>query len=209
MGKDDFIKNIVFGWMESDIKRMVKEIPTEDGKIGNINFPLALYILVCIEYLGGFLLGKEGDYTSNTKEYINKCFKTKNEYCTDILRDFFRNGLAHSYGRGAISRANIRPAIYFKDKNLPLLDVETLASDFLGSLNEFKQQLNDENYKKRMDQELQKIKHLKEKHKDKIEDLKTKNGSTVEISSANVSYPNGPFKNTTTIPYNDEDRKEV
>ncbi|MDD5415413.1 MAG: hypothetical protein PHE48_00195 [Candidatus Daviesbacteria bacterium] len=204
MNLDTFLNKIVFGWIKHDLERMTTEIPALDGAVGNINFPLALCVLAYMEYLGGFLLGEEGNFTDNSKEYIDKCFVHKDEYPIDILRDIFRNGLAHEYfARGAISRNNLRPAVYKQSGVGAILDVETLVKDFLDSLDKFKTQLTEEKYKERMSKALDEIKRFKTKHTTLIDGLREGQiyaSTNIHTSSSSRAsgYP-GPIKNTTTL----------
>ncbi len=208
MDLNTFFNKIVFGWIKHDLERMTTEIPALDGAVGNINFPLALCVLSYMEYLGGFLLGKKGNFTDNAKEYIDKCFVHKDEYPIDILRDIFRNGLAHEYfARGAISRNNLRPAVY-KQSGVgaigAILDVETLVKDFLDSLDKFKTQLIEKKYKARMSKALDEIKRFKIKHTTLIDSLSegqvysSASMHATTSSSRASGYPS-PIKNTTTL----------
>lgn len=205
MDLDTLLNKIVFGWIKHDLERMTTEIPALDGAVGNINFPLALCVLAYIEYLGGFLLGEEGNFTNNATEYIDKCFTHKNEYPIDILRDIFRNGLAHEYfARGAISRNNLRPAVYKQSGAGAILDVETLVTDFLDSLDKFKAQLTEEKYQKRMSKALDEIERFKTKHKTLIGGLREGQiyrspGTYTTTSSSGASGYPGPVKNATTL----------
>lgn len=65
MAVQDFMDGVVFGWIKHDVERMRDEIKVHPGKAGNINFPLALCLLAYMEYLGGFLLGKDGGFARN------------------------------------------------------------------------------------------------------------------------------------------------
>lgn len=205
MDLNTFLNKIVFGWIKHDLERMTTKIPALDGAVGNINFPLALCALAYIEYLGGFLLGDKGDFTINANEYIEKCFVHKDEYPIDILREIFRNGLAHEYfARGAISRNNLRPAVYKQTGIGAILDVETLVKDFLDSLDKFKTQLTEEKYQKRMSKALGAIERFKIRHATLIDDLRegqifnSTSTHTTTSSSGASGYP-GPIKNTTTF----------
>ena len=205
MDSNTFLNKIVFGWIKNDLERMTTQVPARNGQDGNINFPLALCTLSYMEYLGGFLLGEEGDFTNNATEYIDKCFSHKNEYPIDILRDIFRNGLAHEYfARGAISRNNLRPAIYKQSGVGAILDVETLVTDFLNSLNEFKTQLTEEKYQKRMSRALNEIERFKTKHKTLVDCLREGQmyfpSTYSTTSTSRASGYSGPIKNTTSIP---------
>jgi len=172
MTREKFIKDVVLGWIKCDLIRMIESIKPDKSKVGNINFPIALCILSNIEYLGGFLLGEDKEFTDNVREYIKLCFNSPEEYPVDILRDLIRNGLAHDYfPRGAVSRNGKHPAIYRGKSYSLVLDAETLANDFINSLNIFIEKLDDKKYEKRMNEALNKIEKFTKKHKGFIDNL--------------------------------------
>src|SRR3989344_5537146 len=105
-----------------------------------------------MEYLGSFLLGKDSGFSKNVSGYISKCFSNHKDYPVGILKDIFRNGLAHEYfARGGISRDGGRPAVY-KEIGGVVLDAESLANDFIESLDKFKQELEEDKYTSRVNQ---------------------------------------------------------
>ena len=166
MNRQKFLDDVIFGWMKNDLERMSKAIPSNNGKLGNINFPLALCVLTYIESLGSYLLGADlQNYKKVAGHYINQCFDRPNDYDSELLGEFFRHGLAHQYfSRGAISREGKRPPIVKDERYGLILDVDTLLFDFINSLNVFKEKLTDENYQSRMveisnDLESKKIKY--------------------------------------------------
>lgn len=172
MNKQFFIDEIVLGWIKNDLLRMIRNIRPSSSEVGNINFPLALCILAYMESLGGFLIGKDEDFVKNVGRYLKDCFKNPEEYPVLILNDLIRNGLAHDYfPRGAISRNGKRPAIYKGQTYNVVLDVETLANDFVSSLDIFVKKITDEQYESRMKEAKLRIKELHEKHSAFIEGL--------------------------------------
>lgn len=199
MDKTRFINEVVLGWMKSDLVRMRDNIRPISSEAGNINFPLALCVLSYMEYLGGFLLGKDTDYLSNITEYINTCFIKAEEYPPIILRDLIRNGLAHDYfPRGAISRNGKRPVIY-KGRTYDLvLDAETLVNDFIYSLPSFIDRLDDNKYEKRMKIAMDNMEKFKQRHRDYINELpgQPNNDDQATPSSGPSGYP-GPVNTTT------------
>jgi len=186
MDKNTFLERVVFGWIKKDFERMLTIRPI-DGGDGNINFPLALCALVDIEYLGGFLLGSDCGFDKNTGEYIRKCFKRPNEYKIEILRDIFRNGLAHEYfARAGVSRDGGIPALFIDKNNRVILDAETLVNDFLESLKKFKEELSEEKYMKRMIEAEETIKQKMTEHKELIGILPQKSDISITCSSSDV-----------------------
>lgn len=188
MKKDEFIDKYVFGWMKRDFERMIEEIPVVPNEAGNIGFFLALSVLVSMDALGGFLLGKAKLFEGNVKEYIGKCFRNSEEYPIEILQDVYRNGLAHDFfSRGAVTRDNSCPAI-FRDKKIGVtLDANTLAKDFLESLNKFSEVLTEENYQKRSKQLEEKIKKCIIANKRIIDTLPEKDAPTFSTSTTDVT----------------------
>lgn len=201
MDLNTFLDKIVFGWIKHDLERMKTSIPALSGEAGNINFPLALCVLAYLEYLGGFLIGEDKGFAENSDAYIKQCFERPDEYPIEILRDIFRNGLAHEYfARGAISRDGETPAIFNKPGIGVILDVETLVDDFLQSLEKFKENLSDSSYQSRMNSALQKIEEWKATYKKLIDSLPTRAATTTTTTtSSGASVHPGPVRNTTTV----------
>lgn len=192
MDKNQFLNEIVFGWIKSDLERMKNEVPVRPGQPGNINFFLALCVLVSMEHLGGFLLGEDKKF-ENVKKYINKCFSNPGDYPIEILKDIYRNGLAHEFfPRGAVSRANERPPIFVDNKIGIVLDAETLANDFLNSLDKFKTELDETKYNQRMQQIKQKVRDQQANHKSIIDSLPRKSAISTSTGSATSESPSSP-----------------
>ena len=166
MKKNDFINDIVLGTIKSDLVRMKDSISPD--KQGSNNYSLALCIVSYMEYLGGFLLGSDKKFKDNVEKYISTCFKSSGEYPIYILREFFRNGFASEYflKGGAISRSSRRPAIYIDKESNIILDAETLANDFIESLEVFINKLKTSKYEKRMEIALSRINGFENKYSD-------------------------------------------
>jgi hypothetical protein len=211
MNKDEFLRTIVLGWIKRDVERMKDEVPVRPGQPGNINFFLALCVLISMEFLGGFLFGQDRKF-ENVKEYINKCFSDAGEYPIEILKDIYRNGLAHDFfPRGAVSRANEHPPIFVDSKIGIILDAETLANDFLNSLDKFKNELDETKYKQRMQQIQQKVKDQQTKHKPIIDRLPTKSATRISTSTTSVTSesPSSPPPPVSTLPPPEDENQEI
>lgn len=59
-----FMSEVVEGWMLTDLERLINDIPHRPSAAGNCNFPIALYVFACIEFLG--------QLTSNTAINSNR-----------------------------------------------------------------------------------------------------------------------------------------
>lgn len=169
MNKLDFLNKIVFGYIKKDLEN-IKTLPKRDE--GGCNFPIALCVLSYMEYLGSFFTGNEFDFPQNITAYIDKCFRNKNDYNVDILKDLFRDGLAHDYfPRGGVGRDSIRPGLYVDYNGDVILDADTLMDDFLNSLDLFRDELEDQMYQARIELAGNKIKKWKEDRREAIEKL--------------------------------------
>jgi len=188
MKKDEFIDKYVLGWMKRDFERVIEEIPVIPNEAGNIGFFLALSVLVSMDALGGFLLGEDKRFEENVKEYIGKCFRNPEEYPIEILQDVYRNGLAHDFfSRGAVTRDSSYPAI-FRDKEIGVtLDANTLAKDFLESLNKFSEVLTEENYQERSKQLEEKINRCIISNKKVIDTLPERDTPSFSTSTTTVT----------------------
>ena len=211
MEKQAFLDDIVFGWIKRDVERMQIEIRPIGGKPGNINFPLALCIFAYLEYLGGFLSGAQGDSKCNARIYMERCFpeESKSDYVKsiNILNSLFRNGLVHEYfGRGAISRDGGTALTRDPSKGFPILDVETLSTDFLRSLFSFRDKLSDQSYIDRDTQIKETYQKNIERFKKEISDLPvlpvpSSNSANYDsgIIKSGASLPRGPLEISSTI----------
>lgn len=208
MDKTRFLDDIVFGWIKKDFERMLQRIKVIPGGEGNINFPLALCVLVDMEYLGSFLLGSDCGFNNCAGKYIQKCFKKPNEYPIKILGDIFRHGLAHEYfSRGGIRREGKHPAVYNDEKIGVILDAETLVKDFLDSLEKFKDELSEEKYMIRMAQAKETIRVKLYKHRELINNLPKRTTPTNSISASTtiVTGESIPFKPISITPPHEEE----
>lgn len=110
-----FFDEVVRELMLADLNNLVMKIPAIPNTGGNCNFPIALFIFSCVEFLG-YLTSEElieggNDYTKKRVfSYINDFFDKK--YQDQVFEneatfvDVFRHGLSHEFfAKGAgISR---------------------------------------------------------------------------------------------------------
>lgn len=199
MLKYEFLNKVVNGYIKKDLENLKSCLPKKPGEEGNNNFTIALCILSYMEYLGSFFSLNDFDFTKNVTEYIKNCFKFPADYHPILLKDLFRNGLAHDYfARGGISRDGNRPAMYKNYQNKAILDADTLLEDFLTSLDKFAQALTDYNYVERMKIADNKINLFETRHASEINSLTSLARMSVSTSGATI-YP-GPGPKTTTTP---------
>ncbi|XOA43130.1 MAG: hypothetical protein ACKKMO_01490 [Candidatus Nealsonbacteria bacterium] len=191
MDKDTFLNKIVLGWIKRDFERMLSGVPVIPKGEGNINFFLALCALATMEFLGSFLLGKKVNFEKNVEEYVNRCFNNPDEYPICILREVFRNGLAHEFfPRGIITRDGTHPAVFLDTKTSGVvLDAETLVNDLLDSLDNFKNELEEEKYKERMEQLEKQLEESRKKCKEEIKNIPKKGSTSTTSSSSEVTSP--------------------
>ncbi len=209
MNKIDFINKIVFGYIQKDLENIKSKIPPVRGEVGNANFPIALCVLAYMEYLGGFLLGRSLGFKRNIEEYMNRCFNFSPEYNSVILRDLFRNGLAHEYfARGGISRDGIRPPMNRNYEGKAILDAQTLLDDFLNSLNAFKDELNEESFQRRKKGAENAIKKWETIHKNEVLNLPFIGNFPTHTRTSGASIYPGNIKEstTTTLPYDPNEK---
>lgn len=200
MDKDEFLNKVVSGYIQKDLENINSKIPPVLGEVGNVNFPIALCILAYMEYLGGFLIGKDMGFDNNVETYIKQCFKIPGNYNIKILRDLFRHGLAHEYfARGGISRDGITPPLYRNYQGKVILDAQTLLNDFLESLNTFKDKLTEVAFAQREKDATNAIKDWEEKYKDEIKNLPFMGDFPIHTRTSGATIY--PEKTTTTLPY--------
>ncbi len=190
MTKDNFIDQIVFGWMKSDLEN-ISRIRTAMPGEGNANLPLAMVTVMYMDHLGGYLLGTEKrGIEVNINEYLS-CFKNPSDYRPELLCDLFRNGLGHDYfPRGGISRDNMRPPMVYSPGVGVILDVDSLFQDFIDSLDAFKVKLTEEKFEKRFSEAKSDIEKRYADHKSIIDTLpnpQTNVSVTPALMSSNAS----------------------
>jgi len=134
---------VIKGYIVGDLKKLL-EIDVRPGQDGNCNFPIALYTLTTISFLGGAMNGNNDIFA-----YIKKYFDTndRNELLPyeSYFKDIFRNGLAHYYfpRKAAISRVD--KSVFTKtDEGDLVLQADIFANMFLNSLDNLEKLFNEE-----------------------------------------------------------------
>jgi len=143
---NNFISEVVEGWMLSDLVSL-SAIPHQPGAAGNCNFPIALYIFSCVEFLGQLTFsGQELPDRGYTKasvlgfidDFFPDDFKQKLQPHKNEFVNIFRNGLAHNYFAKAagVSRAKTEP--FSMENGLLVLDADRFADAFRLAVDKLK-----------------------------------------------------------------------
>ena len=138
----NFIKVVVKGYMISDLKRMMGLEPVPNAP-GNCNFPIALFALSCMDFLGYLTtpqkLDSNGDTTERIKAYIDMTFKdedkTKLAPHMNNLVNIFRHGLSHEFfpKMSGISR-KCSDVFWLSQEGYLILDADRIAEMFERSI---------------------------------------------------------------------------
>lgn len=143
---NSFISQVVDGWMLNDLA-ILTAIPHKPGAAGNCNFPIALYIFSCVEFLGQLTFsGQSLPSTGYTKasvlgfidDFFPDDFKQKLQPHKNEFVNIFRNGLAHNYFAKAagVSRTKTEP-FSIEDGHL-VLDADRFAEAFRLAVDKLK-----------------------------------------------------------------------
>lgn len=143
-----FIAEVIDGWMITDLKRLLIDIPHRPGADGNCNFPIALYVFACIEFLGQLTttapLPKTG-YTQTSimgfiDNYFPEDFKLKLQPHRANFVNAFRNGLAHNYFAkyAGISRTENEP-LQVNGEGMLILDADRFVEAFRAAIVKLKE----------------------------------------------------------------------
>ena len=146
---DDINKSIVY--IKSDLTRLIEKIEPRDNIPGDCNFPIILFCLTSIEFLGTLCFDDVADEQRSGK-YINKYFFDDNN--KKLIVDFgvidfikvFRNGLIHGfYAKFGFGIQRKSEEILFRNKeNKLILGTNKFVECFLKSLSFFENEFKDE-----------------------------------------------------------------
>lgn len=208
-----FFTEIIDGWMLSDLENMITKIPHIKGGAGNCNFPIALYIFSCIEFLG-FLTSNiiiTDDEDAYTKKriwsYINSYFDNKyisqlRPYENDFV-SIFRHGLAHEFFAKAAGISRGESLLIFFDpasKSL-VLDADKFYEAFKSSTDSLKKAIS-QNSEKFTDRMLSRYNVLQASNFIKF--LPKNMSTSTHTISSNASRAEPIEKTTTTLPFKPE-----
>lgn len=102
----EFFEEVVKALMIGDLNNMVTKIPVVPNAGGNCNFPIALFIFSCIEFLGYLtsenLIEGSSNYSkdrvlSYIDSYFGENYKVQIKDNKEIFVAVFRHGLAHEF----------------------------------------------------------------------------------------------------------------
>lgn len=147
---NDFIKEVVDGWMCQDLDRLLTDIPHRPSMAGNCNFPIALYIFACLEFLGhltspALIDNNQPSYSRDRiLSYIDNFFPEEfvqgiQPYRNNFV-NIFRNGLAHEYfaKSAGVSRTESHP-LQIDNEGRLILDADRFAEAFKISVEKLKE----------------------------------------------------------------------
>lgn len=140
--REEIVGKMIGGYMVGDTKRLL-EIKVIENYDGNCNFPIALYVFSCMDFLGYlFAKGKQnprGDTAKRINAYISLFFTDEAKagiepHKTEFV-DTFRNGLSHEFFPkiSGISRVN-NGLMSVSVNGYWVLDADILAKMFLDSV---------------------------------------------------------------------------
>lgn len=193
--KDYIIGKVANGYIVGDLERMlgIKVIPNHNG---NANFPIALYTLTSMSFLGYLVADREfSNDWERINAYIEAMFvpedKSEIEPHKTEFANKFRNGLAHEFfpKMAGISRVNDR-LMTLSAEGYWVLDADILAKMFIRSVNNLVKASEDNDFCRRV---FDRYNAIQERNLE----LKNKPSITTTTSTARSS---GAM--TTTLPYN-------
>lgn len=136
--------------MLSDLKRLESDIPHRPSEAGNCNFPIALYVFACVEFLGQLTSAtpintNQGGYTRDSimgfiDDFFPDDFKQKLQPYRSNFVNIFRNGLAHNYFAkyAEVSRTEKEP-LQVNAKGMLILDADRFTDAFILAIQKLKE----------------------------------------------------------------------
>jgi len=203
---NNFIREVVDGWMLNDLKRLINDIPHRSSEAGNCNFPIALYIFACIEFLGQLTLSTPMSGSSYTQasimgfidDFFPDNFKEKLRPYRDNFVNIFRNGLAHNYFAkyAGVSRTESEPLQVNADGML-ILDADLFTEAFRSGINKLKKSIQtDPHLVHRI------VERYNTQYKESSLRFRATPTTTSFVSGASLAHPSmlKNLKSTTTMP---------
>ena len=157
-----FLAEVVDGWMLKDLERLLNDIPHRPNEAGNCNFPIALYIFSCLDFLGhltstNLISSNQPGFTQARimnfiDDFFPDDFRQKIQPHRNSFVNIFRNGLAHEYfaKSAGISRTETEP-LQVNNQGMLTLDADRFAEAFRKSVERLKEAIKtDANLAERM-----------------------------------------------------------
>ncbi len=145
-----FVTQVVDGWMLTDIVRLTS-IPHRSGAPGNCNFPIALYVFACIEFLGQLtpvtpINPRQPGHTQTSimgfiDDFFPDDFKQKLRPHRSNFVNIFRNGLAHNYFAKAAGISRTKPDYFSVENGHLVLDADRFAEAFKLATDKLKENI--------------------------------------------------------------------
>ncbi len=208
-----FFTEVIDGWMLGDLENMVTKIPPVKGRAGNCNFPIALYIFSCIEFLGfltsNAIIADAEDCCTKKRiwSYINSYLDDNyisqlKPYENDFV-NIFRHGLAHEFFAKAAGVSRGESLLVFYDAELKslVLDADKFCEAFKSSTENLKKAIS-QNSDRIADKMLSRYNVLQASNIIKF--LPKNIPTSTRTSSSNASIAEPIEKTTTTFPYDPE-----
>lgn len=193
--KQVLLVETVKGYIVGDLKRLTN-IKVINGYNGNANFPIALYVFSCMDFLGFLIADRQyslkGDTNNRIQAYIEKTFapedKTKLQPHMSYLVNIFRNGLTHTFFPkiAGISRTNSEIFTRSPQGNYIVLDVDQLVGMFLRSVSNLEELFEDDDLCKQVYLRYQDI-------------LADHQSTTTSTSTSSSTIPIGTAMGTATV----------
>lgn len=146
MNDEEWIDKVFFGeivdcYMLADLAKIEANYDTAKN-CGNCNFPLALQIFSCMDFIGWLISNpknKPDDTTNNIETFIDTLFSEPRKTQIKEVNKFtkiFRHGLAHEYfaKNAGVSRKGIELLSIDLDKEALILDADVLLAEFRDSI---------------------------------------------------------------------------
>ena len=205
---NNFIADVVDGWMLKDLERLLHDIPHHPRKAGNCNFPIVLYVFACIEFLGQLtpvtpINTKQPGYTQDSilgfiDDFFPDDFKQKIQPHRNRFVTIFRNGLSHNYFAkyAGVSRTENEP-LWVNPEGMLVLDADRFAEAFRTAIDNLKEAIKtDAQLTERM------VDRYNTQYQQNLRFSTTPVITTTSVSTSSLAYPNmlKDIKTTTTLP---------
>lgn len=156
MSGENWIKQVFFGeiiqcYMLADLAKIEGNYDPSN-KCGNCNFPLALQIFSCMDFIGWLISNPKNqpdETAKNIESFVSNLFSTTRKMQVQEVTKFakiFRHGLAHEYFAkdSGISRKGKELLSVDLDKEVLVLDADILLEEFRASIERLRQKIEND-----------------------------------------------------------------